>query len=91
MSEYCGADMPEATLTIARGLCVSAVPRLNDSRQPEVLAAIIVMMVLAIAAVVLRLIARRLSAARLGIDDFLILVALVHSLQSLSPLISDKS
>ena len=52
-------------------------PSLNDSRQPEILAAVIVMMALSAIAVVLRLIARKVSAARIGIDDGLMVVALV--------------
>ena len=65
------------TLAAAEQVCTSAIPSLNDSRQPEVVAAIVVMMVLAVTSVVLRLISRMLSAARFGADDALILVALV--------------
>ncbi len=66
-----------ATLAAAGKLCTAAVPSLNDSRQPEILAAVIVMMALSTIAVVLRLISRKISAARFGIDDGLIVLALV--------------
>ena len=66
-----------ATLAAAGELCTAAVPSLNDSRQPEILAAVIVMMALSTIAVVLRLVSRRISAARFGIDDGLMVLALV--------------
>ena len=66
-----------ATLAAAGGLCTAAVPSLNDSRQAEILAAVIVMMALSTIAVVLRLISRKISAARIGIDDGLMVLALV--------------
>ena len=66
-----------ATLAAARKLCTAAVPSLNDGRQPEILAAMIVMMALSTIAVVLRLISRKISAARYGVDDGLIVLALV--------------
>lgn len=52
-------------------------PSLNESRQPEIVAAVIVMMALSTIAVVLRLISRKISAARIGIDDGLMVLALV--------------
>ena len=73
-----------ATLLAARELCTAAVPRLNDSRQPEAVGSIIVMLVLATLAVVLRLLSRKISAARFGIDDYLIVLALVSHDQSRS-------
>ena len=66
-----------ATLAAAGKLCTAAVPSLNDSRQPEILAAMIVMMALSTIAVVLRLISRKISTARYGVDDGLIVLALV--------------
>ena len=66
-----------ATLAAAGELCTAAVPSLNDSRQAEILAAVIVMMALSTIAVVLRLISRKISAARIGIDDGLMVLALV--------------
>ena len=69
-----------ATLTAAGKLCTAAVPSLNDSQQPEILAAVIVMMALSTIAVVLRLISRKISAARFGIDDGLMVLALVSFL-----------
>ena len=66
-----------ATLAAAGKLCTTAVPSLNDSRQPEILAAMVVMMALSTIAVVLRLISRKISAARYGVDDGLIVLALV--------------
>ena len=67
-----------ATLAAAKTLCTTAIPALNDSRQPEILASLIVMMVLSVLAVVLRLVSRRISAAKFGIDDALIIIALVR-------------
>ena len=66
-----------ATLAAAGKLCTAAVPSLNNSRQTEILAAVIVMMALSTTAVVLRLISRKISAARFGIDDGLMVLALV--------------
>ena len=73
-----------ATLAAAGELCTAAEPSLNDSRQSEILAAVIVMMALSTIAVVLRLISRKISAARIGIDDGLMVLALVNFLNRAS-------
>lgn len=58
-------------------LCLQAVPSLSENRVPTVLGSIIAMLTLATLAVMLRLIARRASAMMFGIDDVLIMLALV--------------
>lgn len=67
-------------MAAAATLCTAAVPSLNDSRQAETIASLVVMMVLSGLAVILRLVSRKISAAKFGIDDALIVVALVRSL-----------
>lgn len=64
-------------LEVSQQLCQSAVPSLNDSRQTEIVAIVAVMTVVSTVAVILRLLGRRVSAAEYGVDDFLIVVALV--------------
>jgi hypothetical protein len=69
-----------ATLAAAATLCTTAVPSLKDSLQAETVASLVVMMILAALAVILRLVSRKISAAKFGIDDALIIVALVNIL-----------
>ncbi|KAL8675893.1 MAG: hypothetical protein Q9186_007527 [Xanthomendoza sp. 1 TL-2023] len=64
-------------MEVAQKLCQSLIPSLNDSRQTEIVVIIAVMTVVSTVAVILRLLARRVSAAKYGVDDFLIVVALV--------------
>ena len=64
-------------IEIAQQLCVRVLPSLNDDRGSEIIAVVAVMTVVATIAVVLRLLGRRISAAKYGVDDFLIVVALV--------------
>ena len=66
------------TLGFATQLCSTALPSLKDSRGPEVDAVVITIMVLATIAVSLRLIARRVSPNNYGMDDLLIVLALVR-------------
>ena len=56
---------------------MSAMPSLNDDRGTEIVAFVAVMTAISTIAVILRLIGRRISAARYGADDFLIIAALV--------------
>ncbi|KAL8947284.1 MAG: hypothetical protein Q9222_006421, partial [Ikaeria aurantiellina] len=69
-------DADAATLAAARELCISAIPSLTESRGGELVATVTIMLVVATIAVILRLYARKISASRLGADDYLILVAL---------------
>ncbi|KAI4258842.1 MAG: hypothetical protein LQ352_001053 [Teloschistes flavicans] len=64
-------------IEVAQKLCLSALPWLNDDRGAEIVALVGVMMALSTVAVILRLIGRRISAAPYGVDDILIIVALV--------------
>ncbi|KAL8868570.1 MAG: hypothetical protein Q9174_004905, partial [Haloplaca sp. 1 TL-2023] len=64
-------------IEIAQELCVQVLPSLSDDRGSEIIAAVAVMTVVATIAVVLRLLGRRISAAKYGVDDFLIIVALI--------------
>lgn len=66
------------SLSVARQLCVAAVPSLVESRGNELVTTIVVMMVIASIAVLLRLYARRISKSKIGVDDVLIIVALVR-------------
>ena len=70
-------SMPE-TLGFAAQLCSKALPSLKDNKGPEVDAVVITIMVLATIAVSLRLIARRVSPKKYGMDDLLIVFALVR-------------
>ncbi|KAK3170138.1 hypothetical protein OEA41_009524 [Lepraria neglecta] len=51
----------------------------SKDRQAETIASLVVMMVLSGLAVILRLVSRKISAAKFGIDDALIIVALLFS------------
>ncbi|KAL9597518.1 MAG: hypothetical protein Q9179_004236, partial [Wetmoreana sp. 5 TL-2023] len=66
------------TLSVARSLCVAAIPDLVENRGGELVSTVTVMMVFATLAVLLRLYARRISAAKLGPDDYWIFIALVY-------------
>ena len=58
-------------------LCLQAVPSLSESRESTVLGSIITLLILSTLAVMLRMMARRVSAMMFGIDDVLIVLALV--------------
>ena len=75
--------MNQATLAVAKDLCVTAIPSLLESRAPELIATIAVLLGIATVAVALRLYARKISAAKIGWDDYLIIVALVRHLCSI--------
>ena len=62
---------------MAQGICSVALPSLNDSQQPKIIAIVVVMMFASTLAVLLRLIARYLSTAKYGYDDLFIVIALV--------------
>ena len=64
-------------------ICSDAVPWLNDDRGVVVVVCMTILLALATVAVILRVLARRISRVDFGIDDWLIGVALV-SLQSLA-------
>lgn len=63
-------------------LCLQVVPSLGDSRESTVLGSIITLLTLATLAVMLRFAGRQVSAAKFGIDDVLIVLALVSLLNS---------
>lgn len=63
-------------------LCLQVVPSLGDSRESTVLGSIITLMTLATLSVMLRLAGRQVSAAKFGIDDVFIVLALVSLLNS---------
>ena len=65
------------SLVSTRQICVQAVPWINDNRGPEIVAIITGLTVLSTIAVVLRIMARRISKIKLGVEDYLIIVALV--------------
>ena len=67
------------SLPAARKICIQAVPWLNDTRGPKIVAAVATLTTLAIVAVLLRLQARRISKLRFGWDDWLIVFALMFS------------
>ncbi|KAL8916159.1 MAG: hypothetical protein Q9172_006430 [Xanthocarpia lactea] len=64
-------------LTSTRSICVAAVPWLEDNRGPEIVGAITTLTVLATIAVVLRFLGRNISGAPCGVDDWLMLFALL--------------
>lgn len=65
------------TLHLAQDYCSKNLPSLNDNRQTEIIVIVVVMMVASTSAVALRISARKLSAAKYGLDDLFILIALV--------------
>lgn len=67
------------TLAIIPQLCVKEVPSLKESRWAEAAASIAVVWTMSIIAVILRLIARKISSAKYGVDDILIVVGLVSN------------
>ena len=73
-------------LTSTRSICVAAVPWLEDNRGPEIVGAITTLTVLATIAVVLRFLGRNISGAPCGVDDWLMLFALVSERSPREPL-----
>ena len=74
-------DPTLATFAAAKDLCLTAIPSLAESRGGELVATVTVLMIIATIAVILRLYARKVSGAKFGTDDYLIVVALVCSRQ----------
>ncbi|KAI4269949.1 MAG: hypothetical protein L6R38_007281 [Xanthoria sp. 2 TBL-2021] len=66
-----------ATFSVAKDLCLTAIPSLAESRGGELVATVTVLMIIATIAVILRLYARRISGAKFGTDDYMIVVALI--------------
>ncbi|KAL8799507.1 MAG: hypothetical protein Q9182_005845 [Xanthomendoza sp. 2 TL-2023] len=80
LAKSCDRNDQATTLSASRDLCVAAIPSLAvESRGGELVATVTVMMIIASIAVLLRLYARRISAAKLGKDDYLIIVALIFT------------
>ena len=75
------------TITMLQHLCGYLVPSLNDYKGGELIGIFTTIMVLATLAVVARFVSRHIAAAKIGVDDYLILVALVRSLNILSNLV----
>lgn len=65
------------SLSFAGQLCSAAIPDLRASKVPAIVAILIVLMAIMTIATSLRLISRWLSAAKYGMDDFLIVLAAV--------------
>ena len=75
---------PESVLSTQR-ICSEAVPWLNDNRGPEIVVSISILLALATIAVILRVMSRRMSKLKFGIDDWLIALALVgHPFRTLA-------
>lgn len=51
---------------------------MNHSRQPEIIAVLVVMSIASTLAVILRIVARNMSSAKYGLDDLFIVIALVR-------------
>ncbi|KAI4100346.1 MAG: hypothetical protein LQ339_005519 [Xanthoria mediterranea] len=69
-----------ATFSVAKDLCLTAIPSLAESRGGELVATVTILMVIATLAVILRLYARKISGTKLGTDDYMIVVALILTL-----------
>ena len=67
-----------ATLAAAKALCLDALPSLNDSNQMKLIVTLIVLIIVASSAVVLRVYCRKISRVQLGLDDYLIIISLVN-------------
>lgn len=72
-----------AVMKASGSLCLEAVPALRESRQEEILGVVITLMIITTVAVVLRFVARRMTAAKYGVDDLLTVLALVRSIQDM--------
>ena len=66
-----------AAMSMAKDLCISAVPSLKDDQTALVISSLTVIMTFMVLSVVLRLVSRHLSAARFGPDDYMIVAAMV--------------
>ena len=62
---------------MAKELCVSAVPSLNDNQDSLAITSLVVIVTFMVMSVVLRLVSRYLSSARFGPDDYTIIAAAV--------------
>lgn len=62
-----------------QSVCAKAAPWLTHSRGPEIFAAIIILTVISTIAFLLRVLARRFAKQPFGVDDWLIVLALVSS------------
>lgn len=65
------------TLHLAQDYCRKVLPSLNDNRKEEIIVILAVMTAASTVAVAMRIFARRMSAAKYGLDDLFILIALV--------------
>ncbi|KAL8854497.1 MAG: hypothetical protein Q9221_000768 [Calogaya cf. arnoldii] len=77
LATSCNRDDQAKTFSVAKDLCLTAIPSLAESRGGELVATVTVLMVIATIAVILRLYARKVSGAKFGTDDYLIIVALI--------------
>ena len=67
-------------MSMAKELCISAVPSLADNQTALFVSSLSVIMAFMVISVILRLISRYLSAARFGADDYSIIGAAVSIL-----------
>ena len=58
---------------MAKELCTSAVPSLNDNQYGLAITSLTIIVILMVISVALRLVSRHLSAARFGPDDYAII------------------
>ena len=73
------AELPSDALALLRHTCGDLVPSLNDSRSRQVIISFTIVLSLVWIAVALRFIARKVASTRTGLDDWLILFALVRN------------
>ncbi|KAL8869306.1 MAG: hypothetical protein Q9174_004369, partial [Haloplaca sp. 1 TL-2023] len=73
----CDPATAQSAIATTRSICIEAVPELDQTRGPEVVAAITVLTVLATIAVALRFLARHVARAQYGWDDWTMLFALL--------------
>lgn len=75
------ADQPNSivTTTSLQQLCIDLVPSLAADRRSNIVATFALLLALSWVAVILRYVSRHLAAASYGIDDCLIIAALVRS------------
>lgn len=66
------------TTTLLQRMCGRLVPSLNDYRGHELIGFYVFAITLAYIAVVMRFVSQKISGARIGLDDYLLLVALVR-------------
>ncbi|CAF9909072.1 MAG: hypothetical protein HETSPECPRED_008817, partial [Heterodermia speciosa] len=71
----CNSTDRVTAMSMAKELCISAVPSLADNQTTLFISSLTIVMTFMVISLILRLISRHLSAARFGADDYTIIGA----------------